>query len=355
MVAVRRCETPVAVYNIQTWPDHDYFAEGFLVHNCDDPATAEQARSELERERVRDWFDRTISSRGIVRDVRTVVIAQRLHEDDLPGHLIAKGGWEHLCLPMRFEPGRVDRRDPRTEAGELLWPGLFTEDRVRQLENDLGPYGSASQLQQRPAPEGGGLFKRAKVKYVRAAPVVARRCRGWDTAATESGGDWTSGPRLALSPDGSICIEDVRRGQLGPDGVNALMLATAQADGRACMQREEREPGGAGKAVIAARVKLLAGYDYAEVIVSGDKVTRANPFRAQWDAGNVSILVPDPDNPPPWVEPYLQVMESFPTGRYDDDVDGTSTAYNALVAEPKHEGGAVPMTRSGAQGNFIRR
>jgi hypothetical protein len=86
---------------------------------------------------------------------------QRLHENDLSGHLLEQGGWDHICWPMRFDASRPDPRDPRKASGELLWPALFTEEKVRQLEIDLGPYATAGQMQQRPAPAEGGLFKEA--------------------------------------------------------------------------------------------------------------------------------------------------------------------------------------------------
>lgn len=303
----------------------------------DDPLTADQARSEAERKTARDWFDRTISTRGMVRDRRIVLIAQRLHEEDLCGHLLGKGGWEHICFPMRYVPSRpatdkdsghkADPRDHRTVAGELLWPALFPEQKVRQLEYDLGPYGTAGQLQQAPAPEGGGLFKRAWFPIVDAAPSGARRCRGWDTAGTEGGGDWTVGVRLALL-DGVVFVEDVLRGQWGPGAVDTIFKQTAQLDGHSCDQREEQEPGSAGKAVAAARAKLLAGFDFVAVPTSGDKVTRAKPFRAQCEAGNVRLVRGQ------WNETYLQELERFPTGAHDDQVDATSAAYNALALEP---------------------
>lgn len=305
----------------------------------DDPITAGQARSEKERAGANEWFDRTISSRGVTRDVRIVVVMQRLHEDDLSGHLLRKGGWEWVCWPMRYETERPDPRDatrmlppdprdPRRTAGDLFWPALFPEPVVRQLEYDLGPYGAAGQLQQRPSPEGGGLFRRGWFQVVDAVPAGARRLRGWDTAGTEGGGDWTVGVKLAESA-GIYYVEHVHRGQWGPAGVDREMAAVASQDGHAVAQREEKEGGSAGKAVIRARAMLLAGYDYRGEAATGDKVTRAKPFRAQCEAGNVRLVRG------PWNEVYLQELESFPMGAHDDQVDASSCAFNALALRPR--------------------
>jgi len=310
----------------------------------DDALSELQARSDQYLTGCRRWFDRTISTRGVARGVATVVIMQRLHEEDLAGHILGKQGWTHICLPMRYETEREsepdwrpDPKDIRSEPGELLWPRLFTEEMVRQLELDLGPYGTAGQLQQRPSPEGGGLFKREWFEYVDAAPIEADRCRGWDTAATAGGGDYTAGPKLARSTLGIWYVEDVKLGQWGPAGVDAAMLAAAQEDGKETLVREEREGGASGKAQIVARAKLLEGFDYAEELVSGDKTVRAGPFRAQCEAGNVKIVRG------PWNERYIAELTAFGPGcAHDDQVDGSSCAFNALMAaKPKRSGAAL--------------
>lgn len=317
--------------------------------NIDDAATAQQAESLAERKTVQEWFDRTISPRGITRrNLVVFVVGQRLHMEDLPGYLNKRGGWGHVCFPMRYVPTRpaneddpghtADPRDRRTVAGELLCPVLIPEARVKQLEVDLGEYGSAGQLQQSPAPEGGGKFKREWFTYVDAPPKVARRVRGWDTAATEDDGDYTTGVRISEA-EGIYYIEDVVRGQWGPAGVETILRDTAQLDGKVCPQREEREGGGAGKTVIAAHVILLTGYDYKGVTVSGmSKIQRSNPFRAQCEGGNVRIVrdrgVGGAEGRG-WNEDYLRELATFPTGNHDDQVDASSAAFNAVLLEPK--------------------
>ena len=65
---------------------------------------------------------------------------------------------------MRYEPGRMavtplDWTDPRRAEGTLLCPEQFSAEAVVQLEQALGAYGAAGQLQQRPVPREGGMFK----------------------------------------------------------------------------------------------------------------------------------------------------------------------------------------------------
>ena len=316
--------------------------------NIDDAATAQQAESDAERKTVQEWFDRTISPRGITRrNLVVIVVGQRLHQEDLPGYLLKREGWSHVCFPMRYVPTRpakdddpgytADPRDERTEAGQLLAPDLIPEERVRLLEIDLGEYGTSGQLQQAPAPEGGGKFKREWFTYVDAAPKVARRVRGWDSAATEGAGDYTVGCRISEA-EGIYYVEDVVRGQWGPAAVEAHMRATAERDTKLVPQREEREGGGAGKTVIAAHVILLAGFDYKGVTVAGSKIQRSNPFRAQCEAGNVRIVRDRGQGGlegKGWNEDFLRELCTFPTGKHDDQVDASSAAFNAVLLEPK--------------------
>lgn len=323
----------------------------------DDSLTALQAESKAERDTAINWITKTMLSRGVSRNVRVLVIGQRLHEEDPPGYLLGlgdKGGWKSVIFPMRYVPARPpkdqdkghtpDPRDPRTQEGELLWPALFPAEKVEQLEFDLGPYGTSGQLQQTPSPEGGGLFKREYFagKFLDALPAEFLACRGWDTAATRDGGDWTTGVKMLAEVvttnekvgnafvkikklSGRFIVADVQRAQLAPNDVDSLIHATAELDGKRCEIREEKEGGSAGVAVIQAHSVLLKGWDYEGVTISGSKPTRAKPYRSQCAAGNVYLLRGD------WNEEYIRELCAFPTGSHDDQVDGSSTAFNHLV------------------------
>ena len=92
---------------------------------------------------------------------------QRLHERDVSGVIIEKDlGYDHLMLPMEFDPSRkcytsIDFEDPRETEGELLFPERFPRVVVERDKHSLGSFASAGQFQQAPAPKGGGIIKRA--------------------------------------------------------------------------------------------------------------------------------------------------------------------------------------------------
>jgi predicted phage terminase large subunit-like protein len=141
--------------------------EGGNIIVVDDPNAANEALSRAMIEACTEWWDGTMSTRlNDSKNGAFVVIQQRLGEQDLTGHILETDtGWTHLCLPMKYEPDRsfvtlTDWKDPRTEAGELLWPDRFNEAQVKELEKRLGPWKAAGQLQQRPEPAGGGIIKR---------------------------------------------------------------------------------------------------------------------------------------------------------------------------------------------------
>lgn len=146
----------------------------------DDPIKTSDVHSETKREGVNSTFDEEIvSRRNHPHKSAFVIIAQRTHGQDLPGHLLAKDlGWEHLALPARHEPRiqvegsfvppalrnwsntSLDVRDPRTTRDEPLWPDVYDDAALAELEQELGPWAASAQLQQRPTPIEGGVFKR---------------------------------------------------------------------------------------------------------------------------------------------------------------------------------------------------
>lgn len=303
----------------------------------DDPLSAENANSEAEREKVNLWFREALPTRLNNPDSSAIVVVmQRLHERDVSGMIEQMGGWRRLILPMRFEPDRADPADWRTDEGELLFPDRFPEHVVAELERSMGSYASAGQLQQRPAPREGGLFKRHWFETVDALPAgQLRRVRAWDLAATKkatsNNPDWTAGLRMCRTGEGLFIVERVDRLRGSPMEVKALVKTCAATDEKGTVIRLPQDPGQAGKGQAETFVRELAGYAVKTERPTGDKATRAMPAAAQAEAGNVKILRTGDRDRDTWIEPFLDELTMFPGAAHDDQVDAFADALNELA------------------------
>lgn len=166
-----RFENDKGGYRLATSVTGTLTGEGGNIILIDDAHNAQEVESDLVRTSTLQWWDESMSTR--LNDPATgafVVIMQRLHQEDLTGHIITRERdyWTWLMLPMEYEP---DRRcvtylkgekfweDPRTEDGELLCASRFSKESVEGLTRRLGPFASAGQMQQAPVPRGGGIIK----------------------------------------------------------------------------------------------------------------------------------------------------------------------------------------------------
>ena len=155
-------------------------------------------------------------------------------------------------------------------------------------------------------------------------------CRAWDIAATDEdeGGDpdYTASALIGKRKGGSFVVANVTNDLVKAGDVEKLILATAIADrarfGAMYNVHIPQDPGAAGKIVAHNYVKMLAGFNVKSDAVSGSKELRAKPFAAQWQNGNVYIVIGD------WNEMYFNQLESFPASSHDDMVDASSDAFN---------------------------
>jgi len=320
----------------------------------DDPHNVKETESDVKREAALQWFTEVVPTRlNDPGKSAIVVIMQRVHERDVSGHVLSSElGYDHLCLPMEYESDhpyksktRVNFVDPRTRDGEYLWPQRFSPE---YLETDLkvalrswgGEYAVSGQLQQRPSPRGGGLFKRDDFSVVNAPPPSARRVRGWDFAGTKKKtSPFTVGLLLSMS-GGRLFIEDVRRGNWLPLDVQDQLKAAAGRDGFDVVISVPQDPGQSGKHQVAAFAQVLHGYDVRSSPESGSKEDRARPIAAQVAAGNVALVRGE------WNELFLREAETFPRSTFKDQIDALSRAYSALL-KPEEDVGSAPEVVQG--------
>lgn len=303
----------------------------------DDPHSLDGAESETEREKaVRRFLEGGQNRLNDQVKSAIVIVMQRLHEADLTGALLARDvGYEHIMLPMEFEPERrcvtsIGWQDPRSYDGELLDPQRFPKQAIDELkfEND---YMYAGQYQQRPAPREGGMFKVERITgaenelLVTHVPLGARRVRGWDIAgSTRKKSPFTVGVKMAyLAP--ILYIEDVVRERAEIEVAEKLIEDTCHGDGVQVRQSLPQDPGSAGKSQKRHMAVNLAGLDFSITPETGDKTDRAIPFASMCNAGNVRLVKA------PWNKAYIEELRNFPGSTYKDQVDASSRAFMEMA------------------------
>lgn len=299
----------------------------------DDPHSVEAALSTPLRETALRVFQETLPSRLVSpKKSAIVVVMQRLHENDVSGYILENDlGYEHLCLPMEFEPERkcitsIGFEDPRKEEGELLFPERFPPEVVERDKKVMGSMAVAGQFQQRPAPRKGAFFEWENLEIVDALPAkVVGRVRYWDKAGTDGGGAWTAGVKMCKGADGLYYVEDVQRAQVSAAKREKMIKQTAELDGVAVKVWIEQEPGSGGKESAESTVKNLSGFIIKSERASGDKAVRAEPYAVQVEAGNVKILRGA------WNQSFIDEHKTFPVGKYKDQIDASSGAFNKLA------------------------
>ena len=193
-----------------------------------------------------------------------------------------------------------------------------------------------------------GMFQTGWVKYIDQPPTDVHWVRAWDLAATSAkenaNAAWTVGLLVGRDPRGNFYLDDCKRIQGTPHEVEQLMQATAEGD-RIRFKRNiyisfPQDPGQAGKAQAQSLVKnTLVGYDAHYSVESGDKVNRASPVAAQFEAGNVYLVAGA------WCKAYVDELVAFPEGQFKDQVDATSRGFMELTENKRAKTPTVTRVR----------
>lgn len=305
----------------------------------DDPHSVDDANSQAHLEAGVTTFREALPSRVNNEDSAIVIIMQRLAEKDVSS-VALELGYEHLCIPMRYEPGRskwvVGAGDPRKTDGELMFPERFNEKQVQELEKSLGSYAVAGQLQQRPAPRGGGIFKDQWWRYYKAAPTIKWRAIYGDTAqkAKESS-DYSVFQCWGESDDGKAVLLDQIRGKWEAPELLAqarAFWAKHKADenqGRLRAFNIEDKVSGTGLIQTLQR----EGVPVKGIQRSTDKVTRAMDVVPSIESGLV-MLPQDAE----WLSDFIKEASVFPNGAHDDQIDPMCDAVSDIVLKMNKTG-----------------
>jgi predicted phage terminase large subunit-like protein len=361
-----RFENSMTGYRIATSVGGIGTGEGGDRVIVDDPHNVAEAESEVVRETTVEWWTQSMSTR--INDARTgahIIVMQRVHESDLTGYELKEhaedfkakiGEAVHLMLPARFEKSRkcsvyVNKKlffeDPRKAEGEILWPARFDDRFLSGLEKSLGSYGAAGQLQQRPAPIGGGIIKTSYFKKWptnKETPDFTYILQSLDTAFTEK----TTNDPTAFQAWGLFENLDTKRTECmlldaWEDHIAypALRKKTLEAwkdlyggrlDALSGLPDHLHPPRRADQMLIEEKgsgLSLRQDIRQAGVPAAAynpghaDKVARAHMAAPFVELG--IFWIPESRKEPgeftKWARPMLKHFEDFPNGEHDDHVD----------------------------------
>ena len=295
----------------------------------DDPLKPDEALSEVQRKAVNDWYDHTLITRlNNKRTGRIIVIMQRLHEDDLVGHLLELGDWKLLRFPAIADQNEdyeivspiAGRRRIVRLAGEALHPDPEPLSTLAEIRRTQGEYNFAGQYQQAPAPLGGGMVKSdwfrtyCSVESPRNFQVILQ---SWDTANKPS----------ELS-DFSVCTT---WGLMGPH-VYLLNVYRKRVDYPELKRAVREQADMFGPRVILIEDKASGTQLLQELVREGvhaaqsykptmDKVMRLHSVCSTIENGFVYL----PEKAP-WLQEFLHEITTFPNSKHDDQTDSTSQA-----------------------------
>jgi len=291
----------------------------------DDPIKPDEALSEAQRRAANEWYENTLYSR--LNDKKhgcIIIIMQRLHEDDLVGHVLGQEDWELVCLPAIAEHDEVhivetpfgQRRFAR-KAGEALHPGRESLATLERIRRTIGEYSFAGQYLQAPAPRGGGLVKEEWFKRYEASekPEFERIVQSWDTAnkATELS-NYSVCTTWGIADKKAYLISVYRRRLEFPELKRAVRDLATMFNAKVVLIENKASGTQLLQELIRDGVHAATAYE-----PQGDKVMRFNSQTAMIENGFVFL-----PHEAPWLAEYLHELMVFPNGKHNDQADSTS-------------------------------
>lgn len=294
----------------------------------DDPLKPDEALSETQRVSVNDWFKHSLYSRLNDKQTgRIIIVAQRLHQDDLVGHVLKSEPWTHVRLSAIAEEAESytvrTPYGPKTftrEAGDALHPKREPIGVLQQIRENLGEYNYCGQYLQQPAPLGGGMVK---IDWFRRFEDSERPkkfemiLQSWDTASKASElNDFSVCTTWGIR-EKQIYLLHVRRGRYGyPDLKRAVQEQAEIWNPRTILIEDAGSGIALAQELLQERMHSIETYS-----ATLDKTTRLHSVTAMIENGFVYI----PANAP-WLGDFIYELSGFPKGKFDDQVDSLSMA-----------------------------
>ena len=308
----------------------------------DDPLKPASALSDAERQAANDWMDHTVMSR--LNDKKSgaiIIIMQRLHQDDVVGHLLEQGDWELLSLPAiaeveeRFTISSVfGEREIVRHVGDLLHPARESAEVLDGLRKTLGEYHFAGQYQQRPAPLGGGIVKLEWFRQYgphELPDTFDEVVQSWDTGNKTSELSAHSVCTTWGRKGKVIYLLDVWRQQVDFPNLVRAVIACRKRFNPSMILVEDAASG----IQLGQQLKALEIYNVKMIKPQGEKAVRLSTQSTAIENGLVHL-----PREAHWRDVYLHELTTFPASRFADQVDSTSQALAYLTGQNRisHQG-----------------
>ncbi len=291
----------------------------------DDPIKPADAMSDVKRKAVKQWFDGTLYSRlDSKKDDVIIIVMQRVHLDDLVGHLLEKdAGWVHLDLPAIADAAQAvpigqDEVHYR-QIGEVLHLEREPREVLEQIKAEMGTLAFSAQYQQRPVPVEGNLVKWPWFRFYAYPPAHdhdGRIIQSWDTASKAGELNDYSVCTTWLKKGDDYYLLDVLRERLEYPFLKMRVIDMARRFAAHSVLIEDK---GSGTQLIQDLRFEKTGVRPISITPEADKITRMSSQSAQIEAGRVILR-----ESAPWLDAFKAEIMAFPNGRFDDQVDSLS-------------------------------
>ncbi|MGB6116957.1 MAG: phage terminase large subunit [Mesorhizobium sp.] len=330
---ISEVRTTAGGYRLTTTVGGPLTGRGGDIVIIDDPIKAADSESEVARNNVNTWFRETVLSRLDDKTTGAIIIVmQRMHVDDLAGHVLEAGGWTHLDLPAISPQLQSVMTGPQNFQnfweGDLLHPERDTKEVLDQLRVQMGTAAFSAQYLQRPIPAGGNMIKLAWFSRYDVLPERDREDHGWkivqswDTASKAGElNDHSVGITALVYKWDAIYILDVVRARLEyPDLKKRVIAARDKWKPRYVLIEDK----GTGTSLIQElkRERIFC----KGIKPDSDKVVRMSTCSAPIESG--AVFLP---NHAPWLDTFEHEILAFPKGRHDDQVDALSQLINWIM------------------------
>ena len=322
----------------------------------DDPLKPDEALSETQRNTVNEWYQHTLYSRLNNKSTGCVIlIMQRLHEDDLAGHLLEQGGWKLLRFPaiavedeLHTIKTRYGTRKVQRRAGEALHPEREPLEVLAAIRSIQGEYNFSGQYQQEPAPLGGGMVKLAWFKTYKVGEEPSKFdmvFQSWDTAvkATELS-DYSVCTTWGKKESNLYLLHVLRRRMEYPE-LKRTVREQANRFKSTTILIEDKSSG----AELIQELLREGLHAITRYTPKNEKTMRLHSVTSTIENG--FVYLPDTAE---WLAEYQHEMTSFPKGKFDDQCDSTSQALDWIKSGSDYGGFFKWLELSAAKSKLAR-